>query len=302
MKDTCRRLLGKEISVTNQKLVWDMVPYDVQIVGAIALHRGSACEMATGEGKTLAATMPLYLNALAGRGAHLVTVNSYLAERDAQWMGAIYSFLGMEAGVIDLHQPGSLERRAAYRADITYGTNNEFGFDYLRDNMVHSLEGRVQPRHYYAIIDEVDSILIDEARTPLIISGPVSRTTDQSYKQYQPLVAKLYREQMQIANGLIAEAEKVLAGEGEGDESGNGGERTPTGSRLETSSRSSGEPRGTSASSSSSRTIPRYRRRSRRPRPTSCGRSGSTSWTRASSSRWTRRGTTSTSRTAGWIS
>ena len=223
VKDTCRRLLGKEISVTNQKLVWDMVPYDVQIVGAIALHRGSACEMATGEGKTLAATMPLYLNALAGRGAHLVTVNSYLAERDAQWMGAIYSFLGMEAGVIDLHQPGSLERRAAYRADITYGTNNEFGFDYLRDNMVHSLEGRVQPRHYYAIIDEVDSILIDEARTPLIISGPVSRTTDQSYKQYQPLVAKLYREQMQIANGLIAEAEKVLAGEGEGDESGNGG-------------------------------------------------------------------------------
>ncbi|MSR23141.1 MAG: preprotein translocase subunit SecA [Gemmatimonadetes bacterium] len=218
VKDTCRRLVGREIIVTNLPLVWDMIPYDVQVVGGIALHQGSAAEMATGEGKTLAATMPLYLNALAGRGAHLVTVNAYLAERDAQWMGAIYGFLGMQVGVIDLHQAGSPERRAAYHADITYGTNNEFGFDYLRDNMVHTMESRVQRRHYYAIIDEVDSILIDEARTPLIISGPVGRTTETSYKQYEPLVAKLYREQMEIANGLIAEAEKALGDEEKGDE------------------------------------------------------------------------------------
>ncbi len=210
VKETCRRLVGTEFVVTGQKLVWDMIPYDVQIVGAISLHRGTATEMATGEGKTLAATMPLYLNALAGRGAHLVTVNSYLAERDAAWMGAIYGFLGMEVGVIDLHDPGTEERRAAYRADITYGTNNEFGFDYLRDNMVHSLDRRVQRPHYYAIIDEVDSILIDEARTPLIISGPVSRDTQTNYKQYRPLVDKLYREQLKIAAELIGEAETAL--------------------------------------------------------------------------------------------
>lgn len=215
VKETCRRLVGTELIVSGQKLTWDMIPYDVQIVGAISLHGGTADEMATGEGKTLAATMPIYLNALAGRGVHLVTVNSYLAQRDAAWMGAIYSFLGMEVGVIDLHQPGTEERRQAYQADITYGTNNEFGFDYLRDNMVHSLERRVQRGHYYAIIDEVDSILIDEARTPLIISGPVSRDTQSSYKECRPLVDKLYREQMNIASKLIAEAEKGLE---EGDE------------------------------------------------------------------------------------
>ena len=215
VKETCRRLSGRTLVVTGQELTWDMIPYDVQIVGAISLHQGTAAEMATGEGKTLAATMPLYLNALAGRGAHLVTVNSYLAERDAAWMGAIYNFLGMEVGVIDLHQPGTEERRQAYGADITYGTNNEFGFDYLRDNMVHSLDRRVQRGHYYAIIDEVDSILIDEARTPLIISGPVSRDTQTGYKQCRPLVDKLYREQLKIASGLIAEAEKALD---EGDE------------------------------------------------------------------------------------
>ncbi|MDE0082612.1 MAG: preprotein translocase subunit SecA [Gammaproteobacteria bacterium] len=210
VKEVCRRLVGREIIVTGQRLVWDMIPYDVQIVGAIALHRGTATEMATGEGKTLAATMPLYLNALAGRGAHLVTVNSYLAERDAAWMGEIYSFLGLEVGVIDLHQPGTEERRTAYRADITYGTNNEFGFDYLRDNMVHSLDRRVQRGHHFAIIDEVDSILIDEARTPLIISGPVRRDTQTSYKQYRPLVDKLYREQLKTASRLIADAERAL--------------------------------------------------------------------------------------------
>jgi preprotein translocase subunit SecA len=154
--------------------------------------------------------MPLYLNALAGKGVHLVTVNSYLAQRDAEWMSAIFHFLGLEVGVIDLHEPGSEARRKAYAADITYGTNNEFGFDYLRDNMVHSLDRRVQRGHYFAIIDEVDSILIDEARTPLIISGPVSRDTQTNYKQYQPMVAKLYREQMEICSKLIADAEVAL--------------------------------------------------------------------------------------------
>jgi preprotein translocase subunit SecA len=210
VKETCRRLMGKEVTFTNQKSVWDMIPYDVQLVGAIALHRGVACEMATGEGKTLSATMPLYLNALAGRGAHLVTVNSYLAQRDAEWMGAIYEFLGMRVGVIDLHDPGSEQRREAYGADITYGTNNEFGFDYLRDNMVHSLDRRVQRGHNFVIIDEVDSILIDEARTPLIISGPVSRDTQTTYKQYNPMVGSLYRKQMQLTSRLIAEAEEAL--------------------------------------------------------------------------------------------
>ena len=144
VKDACRRLLEREITVTGQKMTWDMIPYDVQLIGAIILHRGIVAEMATGEGKTLVATMPLYLNALAGRGAHLVTVNSYLAQRDAEWMGTVFRFLGLTVDVIDRHEPGSPERRGAYQADITYGTNNEFGFDYLRDNMVHKLEQRVQ--------------------------------------------------------------------------------------------------------------------------------------------------------------
>ncbi len=216
VKEACRRNVGKEIVVTGQKLKWDMVPYDVQLIGGIALHQGKAAEMATGEGKTLVATMPLYLNALAGRGAHLVTVNSYLAQRDAEWMGTIYDFLGLNWDVIDLHEPGTPERRAAYNADITYGTNNEFGFDYLRDNMVHSLEQRVQRRHNYAIIDEVDSILIDEARTPLIISGPVGKDTSTPFKQYAAMVSNLYRKQTRIANELVAEAEKLLASEEDG--------------------------------------------------------------------------------------
>jgi preprotein translocase subunit SecA len=214
VKDTCRRLMGREVIVTGQKLTWDMIPYDVQLIGGIGLHRGKVTEMATGEGKTLVATMPLYLNALAGRGAHLVTVNSYLAQRDAEWMGTIYRFLGLTVDVIDLHEPGSPERQAAYRADITYGTNNEFGFDYLRDNMVHSLAQRVQRGHHYAIIDEVDSILIDEARTPLIISGPVGKDTSTPFNQYNPLVRNLYAKQTRITNELVGEAEKLLA-EGE---------------------------------------------------------------------------------------
>jgi preprotein translocase subunit SecA len=214
VKDACRRLLGQEIIVTGQKMTWDMVPYDVQLIGAASLHRGKVAEMATGEGKTLVATMPLYLNALTGRGAHLVTVNSYLAQRDAEWMGVVYGFLGLTVDVIDLHDPGSPERQAAYRADITYGTNNEFGFDYLRDNMVHQLAQRVQREHAYAIIDEIDSILIDEARTPLIISGPVGRDTSTPFKQYNPLVAALYKKQMRITNELVSDAEKHLeAGE-----------------------------------------------------------------------------------------
>jgi preprotein translocase subunit SecA len=215
VKETCRRLVGQEFMVTGQPLEWDMIPYDVQLIGGIALHRGSAAEMQTGEGKTLSATMPLYLNALAGRGAHLVTVNSYLAERDAEWMSAIYNYLGLTVDVLDRHDPGTDPRREAYNADITYGTNNEYGFDYLRDNMVHTLERRVQRDHFFAIIDEVDSILIDEARTPLIISGPVARDTQTAYKKYNPMVSALYRKQLKLASELIGKAEQALE---EGDE------------------------------------------------------------------------------------
>jgi preprotein translocase subunit SecA len=210
VKEVCRRLLGTEISVTGQTQTWDMVPYDVQLVGAIALHQGKVAEMATGEGKTLVATMPLYLNALAGHGAHLVTVNTYLAQRDAEWMGYVYNYLGLTVDCIDKYEPHSPERRAAYGSDITYGTNNEYGFDYLRDNMVHALSQRVQRRHWYCIIDEVDSILIDEARTPLIISGPVGRDTATPYKQYNPMVSALYKKQTRIVSELIAGAEKDL--------------------------------------------------------------------------------------------
>jgi preprotein translocase subunit SecA len=210
VKETCRRLLGSEVTVTGQKQDWDMVPYDVQLIGAIALHRGKVAEMATGEGKTLVATMPLYLNALVGEGAHLVTVNTYLAQRDSEWMGYIYNYLGLRVDCIDKYEPHSPERTAAYASDITYGTNNEFGFDYLRDNMVHALEQRVQRRHWYAIIDEVDSILIDEARTPLIISGPVGRDTSTPFKQYNTDVSRLYKKQVRLVSELIAEAEKEL--------------------------------------------------------------------------------------------
>jgi len=211
VKETCRRLVGQELTITGQTLVWDMVPYDVQLIGGITLHQGRVSEMATGEGKTLVATLPVYLNALTGRGVHVVTVNSYLARRDAEWMGTIYRYLGLTVDVIDVHEAGSQNRRAAYRADITYGTNNEFGFDYLRDNMVHSLEQRVQRGHSFAIIDEVDSILIDEARTPLIISGPAGKDTSGEYSRYTPLVSGLHRKQSRIVNELVASAEQDLA-------------------------------------------------------------------------------------------
>ena len=239
VKEACRRLVGTEVEVTGHRLRWDMIPYDVQLIGAVQLHRGRVAEMATGEGKTLVATMPLYLNALAGRGAHLVTVNSYLAQRDAEWMGAIYERLGLTVDCIDLHQPGTPERRAAYHADITYGTNNEFGFDYLRDNMVHTLDQRVQRAHHYAIIDEVDSILIDEARTPLIISGPVTRDTSTPFKQMAPVVGALHRKQTRMVNRLIADAVKDLGGleGGNGDLGGRdadeeGGDEYAAGERL----------------------------------------------------------------------
>src|SRR2546430_2420849 len=213
VREACRRLVGGEVVVTGHALKWDMVPYDVQLIGGIVLHQGKIAEMATGEGKTLVATLPLYLNALAGRGAHLVTVNNYLARRDSQWMGHLFTWLGLTVGCIDDTEPSTPERRAAYLCDITYGTNNEFGFDYLRDNMVFTLEQRVQRGHAYAIIDEVDSILIDEARTPLIISGAVGTESDEKYAQFNAQVVQLVRKQTAIANDLIARAEPLLADE-----------------------------------------------------------------------------------------
>src|SRR5688500_15955473 len=210
VREACRRLVGTKVLVTGHELEWNMVPYDVQLMGGYQLHEGKIAEMATGEGKTLVATLPLYLNALPGHGAHLVTVNSYLARRDSQWMGHVYRYLGLEVSCLDDTEPGTPERRAAYGADITYGTNNEFGFDYLRDNMVVSLDQRVQRRHHYAIVDEVDSVLIDEARTPLIISGPVGNESDRDYAQYNGMVSRLAREQTELVNRLVGEAERAL--------------------------------------------------------------------------------------------
>ncbi len=213
VREACRRLLGSEVVVTGHALKWDMVPYDVQLIGGVVLHQGKIAEMATGEGKTLVATLPLYLNALAGRGAHLVTVNNYLARRDSQWMGHLFRWLGLTVGCIDDSEPSTPERRAAYQCDITYGTNNEFGFDYLRDNMVFTLDQRVQRGHAYAIIDEVDSILIDEARTPLIISGPVGTESDEQYARFNAQVVQLVRKQTAVANDLIARAEPLIGDE-----------------------------------------------------------------------------------------
>src|SRR6185437_12080246 len=210
VREAARRLLGTTVKVTGHDMTWDMVHYDVQLIGGVELHLGKIAEMATGEGKTLVATLPLYLNALAGRGAHLVTVNSYLARRDAQWMGHVYTYLGMTVGCIDDSESNTPERRAAYLCDITYGTNNEFGFDYLRDNMVMSLDQRVQRPHWYAIVDEVDSVLIDEARTPLIISGPVGNESDAAYFEHNAAVQRLVRVQTEDANRLVAEAEQAL--------------------------------------------------------------------------------------------
>ena len=210
VKNTCRRLCGTDVIVREHPLRWEMVPFDVQLIGGYSLHHGHISEMATGEGKTLVSTMPVYLNALTGRGVHVVTVNDYLAARDAEWMGAVYKFLGLTVGVILHDQPPRI-RREQYYCDITYGTNSEFGFDYLRDNgMALRKEEQVQRGHYFAIVDEVDSILIDEARTPLIISGPAVHTFDEQYAQWKPTVDGLVRAQQQLCNRFLKEAEELI--------------------------------------------------------------------------------------------
>ncbi len=193
------------------EVTWNMVHYDVQLIGGAVLHSGKISEMATGEGKTLVSTLPAYLNALAGEGVHIVTVNDYLARRDSEWNGTIFEWLGLTVDCIDKHQPNSEDRRRAYHADITYGTNNEFGFDYLRDNMVHSPDEMVQRKHHYAMVDEVDSVLIDDARTPLIISGPVPKGDDQQYHILKPRVLQLFDAQRQVTNKFLIEAKKKFA-------------------------------------------------------------------------------------------
>ncbi len=200
-------------------LKWEMIHYDVQLFGGVVLHKGKIAEMATGEGKTLVATLPVFLNALARKGVHVVTVNDYLARRDSEWMGPMYEFHGLSVDCIDKHQPNSEARRKAYMADITFGTNNEYGFDYLRDNMASSPKDLVQRKHHYAIVDEVDSVLIDDARTPLIISGPVPKGDDQMFENYRPAIEHLYSLQKNLVTGLVAEARRLFS-EGKPDEGG----------------------------------------------------------------------------------
>ncbi len=219
VKDTCRRLVGKEWEAAGTKIKWNMIPFDVQLIGGIVLHQGKISEMATGEGKTLVATLPLFLNSLAGKGVHLVTVNDYLAKRDSEWMGEIFKFHGLTVGVI-LNDLSSEVRRKMYNCDITYGTNNEFGFDYLRDNMVVDVDHLVQREHFYAIVDEVDSVLIDEARTPLIISGPVDAPTHK-FDEMNTRIKRLVEAQKNLVTSLTGECERIL-------ESGN-----PTPEQLE---------------------------------------------------------------------
>jgi preprotein translocase subunit SecA len=218
VKNAARRLWGRTILVCDQQIVWNMIHFDVQLIGGIVLHEGKIAEMATGEGKTLVATCPIYLNALTGRGVHLVTVNDYLARRDAEWMGEIYKMLGLTVGCIQHDQSPSL-RKEQYDCDVTYGTNSEFGFDYLRDNgMATTKEQQVQRGYYYAIVDEVDSILIDEARTPLIISGPATVSSHQ-YDKFKPLVEQLVRKQTMLCNRLVSEAKELLE-KGQTEEAG----------------------------------------------------------------------------------
>lgn len=193
------------------EITWDMVHYDVQLIGGIVLHQGKIAEMATGEGKTLVATLPVFLRSLTGRGVHVVTVNDYLSKRDSEWMGPLYMFHGQTVDCIDKHQPNSVERRKAYACDITFGTNNEFGFDYLRDNMAMSPQDMVQRKHYYAIVDEVDSVLIDDARTPLIISGPVPKGEDQLFNEYKFNVEKVYDAQRKLVAKLLLDAKEKIA-------------------------------------------------------------------------------------------
>ena len=199
------------------EMTWDMVHYDVQLIGGIVLHQGKIAEMATGEGKTLVATLPVFLNALAGKGVHVVTVNDYLSKRDSEWMGPLYMFHGLSVDCIDKHQPNSEARKKAYACNITFGTNNEFGFDYLRDNMATSMGDLVQKKHHFAIVDEVDSVLIDDARTPLIISGPVPKGEDQQFMEYKPLVERLYSAQKTLVNQLLNDSKKLIADGNEKD-------------------------------------------------------------------------------------
>ena len=201
------------------EVTWDMVHYDVQLIGGIVLHQGKIAEMATGEGKTLVATLPVFLNALAGKGVHVVTVNDYLSKRDSEWMGPLYMFHGLSVDCIDKHQPNSEARKKAYACDVTFGTNNEFGFDYLRDNMAVSVNDLVQRKHHYAIVDEVDSVLIDDARTPLIISGPVPKGDDQQFMEFKPYVERLYNSQKTLVTSTLNEAKKLIAA---GDEAEGG--------------------------------------------------------------------------------
>ena len=209
VKHACRLLYGKEWEVVGQKIKWEMIPYDEQIIGGIVLHQGKISEMKTGEGKTLVATFPIYLNALSGRGVHVITVNDYLAQRDAEWMGKVFESLGLSVGFI-LNSMNPEQRKSSYNCDITYGTNNEFGFDYLRDNMTIDSEFLVQRKHNYAIVDEVDSVLIDEARTPLIISGPVETKINQSYVDLKRPVQSLVVKQTQLISSLVSEAQTLL--------------------------------------------------------------------------------------------
>ena len=212
VKDACRRHVGKSWSVCDIDIEWNMIPFDVQLIGGIALHQGKIAEMATGEGKTLVATLPTYLNALTGKGVHIVTVNDYLARRDSEWMGKIYEFLGLSVGVIQ-NQMTNAERKEKYKCDITFGTANEFGFDYLRDNMAQTAEDRVHRNYHYAIIDEVDSILIDEARTPLIISGTVEHSSHDRFRQMKATVENLVHKQALLINDMIGKAEKIISNE-----------------------------------------------------------------------------------------
>ena len=201
------------------EILWDMVHYDVQLIGGVALHKGKISEMGTGEGKTVVATLPVFLNALAGRGVHIVTVNDYLSKRDSEWMGPIYEFHGLTVDCIDKHQPNSVDRRKAYNADITFGTNNEFGFDYLRDNMAINPEDLVQRKHHYAIVDEVDSVLIDDARTPLIISGPTAKAETQQFDELKPKVDKLVNAQKKLVTQILADSKRLIS-EGKSEEGG----------------------------------------------------------------------------------
>ncbi len=220
LKETCRRHLGKKWMVAGNEITWEMVPYDVQLIGAVTLHLGKIAEMKTGEGKTLVAIFPAYLNALVGRGVHVITVNNYLAKRDAEWNAPIFNFHGLQVDCIDLYEPNSDKRRQAYRADITYGTNNEFGFDYLRDNMVVSEDQLVQRGHHYAIVDEVDSVLIDEARTPLIISGPVPQDNQsQKYIELKPRVSNLVEMQKKLVAKYLMQIDEALT-KGDQDQAG----------------------------------------------------------------------------------